>query len=331
MLYRAFSLLILFFVAPALLACDDPDYCDFSESCEPEEKPDYIDKNRVCKPRRNIFSPKSVVESHSSITDSLQKTAQWMDSFFGNPRQDEVLASSELRVTWTNDFVEGETGKTRLSLRGNLYLPNLQDKLQLVFEGEPDKTDPAGLESENATSALRYTFLRNAAKSLNLDLGMRGGLSDPRIYTRLWLRKEQQDGKKLQRITPSIAHDSGEGWETALRLDTETYLLDRLFLRTTTQPGWQEKTHGVTVKQNFSLYHKLSELRYVAIDWLNDMTLRQVDPTLDITRLRIRHRRNLWRQQVFLEVAPGIRFTKEENYAKQFEITFNIEVVFSPE
>lgn len=329
MFLRSFWLLALCFPS-VLLGNDEPDYYDFNELFDLAEPKEYVDKGKTCKPRRPLFSPEGAIESHSNITDSLQKTAQWMDSFFGNPRQDEVLASSELRVSWVNEFIEGETGKTQLSLRGNLYLPRLQDNLQLVFEGEPGEDDPAGLESENATSALRYTFLRSAAKSLNIDLGMRGGLSDPRIYTRLWLRKEQQKGKKLQRVTPSIAHDSGEGWETSLRLDTETYMLDKLFLRTTTQPGWQEKTHGLSLKQNFSLYRKISSLRYLAFDWLNDMLLKQVDSTLEITRLRLRHRRNLWRHQLFLEVAPGVRFTEEENYAGQLEIAINVEVVFSP-
>lgn len=330
MLDRSFWFCFLVLLPQFSLAGEALDYFEFDEITEPEETLPYRDKDRMCKPRWNIFQPGKAEESYTNITDSLQKTAQWMDSFFGNPRQDEVLASSELRVTWTNEFIEGETGKTRLGLRGNLYLPRLQDKLQLVFEGEPDSSDIAGLESKNASSALRYTFLKSAARTLNVDFGLRGGLSDPRIYTRLWLRKEEQDGKKLQRITPSIAHDSGEGWEATLRLDTETYFLDRLFLRTTTEPGWQEKQHGLTVKQNFSLYRRLSALRYLAIDFLNDMTLRQVDSTLDMTRFRVRHRRNVWRNQLFLEVAPGLRFTKEENYASQLEITFNIEIVFSP-
>ncbi len=296
-----------------------------------EEPPAHTsDKPNVCHPLRFFITPKMAVESHTSITNSLQKTAQWLDRFFGDPRQDETLASSELRLSWNNEFVESYTGNTRLNLRGNLYLPSLQNRLQLVFEGEPDQNDLSGLENKNASSALRYTFLRNAVKTLNLDLGMRGGLLDPRIFTRLWMRREKQTEKNLHRITPSLGHDSGEGWEADLRFDNEYYIFTDTFLRSTTRPRWQEKVNGLAFDQNLSLYQRLSPLRYIALDWLNTFSYDTHRGYWDITRFRVRHRRNLWQHQLFLQVAPGVRFAEEVSHRMQWEFSISLEVVFSP-
>ena len=253
-----------------------------------------------------------------------------MDHFFGNDRVEESTASSELRLSWSNSFQESTTPNSRLRLRGKLYLPHMQKKLQLVFEGEPDKKDISGLDNENSTSALRYSLVESALKSINLDLGFRGGFSDPRLFIRLWSRKTLiHDKRKLHRISPALSYDTRLGWETYLRYDTEYKPRKKIFLRTTTKPGWSEDKDGFTFEQNFTLYKQISAHKLIAMDWLNSAV---IYPYSDVvSRIRIRHRRAIWMDKLFLEFAPGLQFTSENDFNPDWQAYITLEILFSPD
>ncbi len=269
-------------------------------------------------------------QQHQQITQNLQETAAWLDSFFGSERVGEFdTASTELRVAWENNFLESENPNTRLKLRGKLRLPHMQKRLQLVFEGEPDERDPSGLDQENSSSALRYSVTRNTLRSIDLDIGFRGGLSDPRLFTRLKMRKILlRNDTQLHRLTPAITWDSRLGWELYVRHDSEFEPRKNIFFRATTQPGWSQDADGYTLAQNFTVFRKLSPHRYVALDWLNSGV---VYPYSDITsRIRVRFRRALRENQLYLELAPGLRFAEENDFRAQWEGYITLEVVFSP-
>ncbi len=268
-------------------------------------------------------------KSHRRIIENLQETATWLDSFFGTNRTDETPAT-ELRISWENNFLEYETPNTRLKMRGKLRLPQMQQKLQLVFEGEPDEKDPSGLDRENATSALRYSVTRNALKSVDFDIGFRGGLSDPRLFSRLRMQKLLlSDKHQLHRLTPAITWDSRIGWELYIRHDSEYKPREKLFFRATTKPGWSQDKQGYTLEQNFTIFRKISPHRFIALDWLNGGV---VHPYTDlVSRIRVRHRRALRENQLYLEFAPGLRFDEEQNFKAQWEGYISLEVVFSPD
>ena len=267
---------------------------------------------------------------HQRILENLQQTAVWLDSFFGSERIDEnQTAESELRVSWENSFRESQNPNTRLKMRGKLRLPHMQHKLQLVFEGEPDESDPSGLDQENASSALRYSVARNALRSIDFDVGFRGGLSDPRLFTRLRMQKLLLNNRQqLHRLTPAVTWDSRLGWELYVRHDAEFKPREKLFFRATTKPGWSQDADGYTLQQDFTIFYEASPHRFIALDWLNDAV---VHPYSDLTsRIRVRHRRALRENQLYLEFAPGLRFAEENDFRTQWEGYISLEVVFSP-
>jgi hypothetical protein len=270
-------------------------------------------------------------ERHKQITRNLQETATWLDSFFGNERVNEFdTASTELRIAWENNFLEYENPNTKLKMRGKLRLPHMQKRLQLVFEGEPDQRDPSGLDQENATSALRYNVMKSALKAVDFDIGFRGGFSDPRLFTRLRMRRLLLHNEtQLHRLTPAVTWDSRLGWELYVRHDSEFKPRDKLVFRATTKPGWSQDAKGYTLDQNFTIFREVSAHRFIALDWLNSAV---VHPYTDITsRVRIRHRRALRDNLLYLEFAPGLRFAEENNFRLQWEGYITLEVVFSPD
>jgi len=275
-----------------------------------------------------LVTDSKLARGHAAITQRLQETASWLDSFFGDEREDEELASSSLRFGISNKFLELESAKNRLFLRGKVVLPRLERRVQLVFEGTDDGSlsDPA---DQQASSSIRYTIRDNKKKKLSLSTGFRGGLTDPHIFTRLRLGKKINRGDWLTRVTPALIYDTRDGWEANLRIDNEHEINESLFFRSTTQPIWADREAGLILRQDFTVFKRLSPLRYFAFDWLSEFKNDEHN-TLEITQLRLRHRRAIWRDKMFLEFAPGLRFADEHEHRLQWEGFITLEMMFSP-
>jgi len=275
------------------------------------------------------LAPESkLARGHAAITQRLQETASWLDNFFGDEREDEELASSNLRFGITNTFLELEPTKTKFRLRGKVVLPRLERRVQLVFEGTDDDS-LSDTEDQKASSSIRYTIKDTKKKKLSLSTGFRGGLTDPRIFTRLRLSKKINRGDWLTRVTPSLVYDTRDGWEAVLRIDNEHEIGENLFFRSTTQPIWSDRKIGLVLRQNFTVFKRLSPIRYLAFDWLNEFENAEHNK-LEVTKLRLRHRRAIWRDKMFLEFAPGLRFADEHEHRLQWEGFITLEMMFSP-
>lgn len=263
------------------------------------------------------------------FTEGLQRTSIWLDSFFGDDREQESLARSSLRLSLDGSYVEAETGNTKVRLRGKIDLPRLQQRLQLAFEGEPENDDLSGFEKETSTASLRYKLRNSLLRETSISLGLRGGLNDPRLFLRARSSKSKKRNQMLIRVVPTLGIDFSEGWESNLRIDFEYNANRRDYFRITSQPQWQEDIPGISFQQNFSYFHSLSRRNYLAADWLNTLVNRP-RVRVDLSRYRIRYRRNLWQNKLFLEIAPGIRFAEANDYEMQWELGSKLELLFEP-
>jgi hypothetical protein len=275
-----------------------------------------------------IGNESKLERGHAAITQRFQDTAAWLDSFFGDEREDEELASSRVRFGLTSTYLELEPAKHRVFLRGRVVLPRLERRVQLVFEGSGDETF-SNTESQKASSSIRYSVKDTEKKKLSFDLGFRGGVSDPHVFTRARLRRKITSDDWLTRITPALIYDTRDGWEAFLRIDNERETGKNLFFRSTTRPVWTDSEIGVSLEQNFTIYKRLSERRYIAFDWLS-LFVNKEHTKLDSTRFRLRHRRAVWQDKLFLEFAPGIRFHDEHEHRLQWEGYITLEMLFEP-
>ncbi len=269
-----------------------------------------------------------LARGHALITAGLQDTANWLDRFFGDERVQEQ-ASSELRLGLTTSFLEGEGAQFGTRLRGRVNLPRISQRFQLLFEGEPDESDPTGLQSGSGSSSLRVLLRNTPARRLSFALGFRGGLKDPHLFVRTRLTRLYQNGLWLHRLTPTVTWIADDDWEAYLRHDLERTFAGRYFFRTTTKPKWADKEDGFRLEQNFTWVKRLSLLRYVAFDWLNEFYSER-DEKLEVSHLRLRYRRAIWYDKLFLELAPGLRFHADDGFHPRLEGYVQLEVVFAP-
>jgi hypothetical protein len=272
--------------------------------------------------------PSWAERNYHQVNKGFHATAAWLDRFFADERFEEEHAWTRLKLSWTFSKAEHEDLDNDLRLRGKVVLPNLNRRWQLVFEGDPEKGDITGLnDDEESTTALRYILKENLKRRVSFDVGAAGGFSDPRVYTRAQYRLQREDEELLWRLRPTIFWDSRDSWRAFVQYDNEQRLNNHLYFRSSTTPGWRKDTPGWQLTQNFTIYKELSSRRYLALDWLNSF-VSQPAAKLDSSRVRLRFRREIWQDKLFVEVGPGVRFLDENQHRAEAEGYLRFELLF---
>ena len=124
--------------------------------------------------------------AHQSATARVDNMALWIDGVFGDQiTEDEALAKSYLRVIGRYGWNENANNAEHLRLRGTLYLPNINDRLALMFDddnarGEESETMP-GAGSESPDFGVQWRLLKQNFSRVDLtahwrDSGIRPGI-----------------------------------------------------------------------------------------------------------------------------------------------------------
>ena len=82
-------------------------------------------------------SPDGWVEgSHRYAARKADEMTQWVDNFFGNDERDLEQAYSRLRLRTIYDWDDRLDNEVKVRLGGKVSLPQISDRLDLVFRGE---------------------------------------------------------------------------------------------------------------------------------------------------------------------------------------------------
>ena len=144
----------------------------------------------------------------SKFSNSLQKRAHTIDSWFGEPNPDQP-ATASLRIMLDTYWNEYDDFEIKPRIRGRIKLPTLENKISIVFgddsldneirgnvaitnenpEGDPNKTtDSRQYRNDNASIAVRWSEWKNPWDlDTDLDLGVRSGDD---IYLRAKIQKD---------------------------------------------------------------------------------------------------------------------------------------------
>jgi len=278
---------------------------------------------------------------HESIAQGFLSSATWLDSFFGDERYEAEVNRSQIKIRF-EAFREGSTGmdyrKPNFDLR--LVLPKLRRKTRLVISGDPKvdydtttapPTTPAGQPAPagtgNVTTALQYFPVETTRSNLSLRAGLKlsGGklqlLIGPRY--RYLVRFEPWD----LRWTEEVIWTTDVGWQSRTRFDFERSLPANLFFRSSLEGLWTEKVNGYPYFLSFLLRHPLDEDRAVEYEWINSF---QTSPTHELVEelLVFRYRQRFWKEWLFLEIDPQVRYPRDRSFAFTPGILFRLEMIF---
>ncbi len=298
-----------------------------SESQEVSSGPDLEDK---------------VDRTHEMLSDGILNTARWMDSFFYDERfaQEENRTRIKFRLSTFLEEAEEVEYKFRADIR--LVLPGFEDRLALAFSGD-DEEEGIGLNAKNSfdvdslertnkedtSISLRYIIKTIERRNISATLGFR--LRSSRLVTAPEIRWRENFAYKdwELRFVQRLRWFSDVGWEEKTSIDLDRLLYKIYLFRTTVDGTWSEKDEfekGYIYNLNFSLFHPLTPNRAMIYELNNNFQTKPVDHLEKIV-LRTRFRQRLWRDWIFLEIAPQLAFPDEEEFSATPGITLSMDAI----
>ncbi len=284
--------------------------------------------------------PETIVDVlHAGISRSIQGTATWMDSFFGDRRYLSELNQSYIRFRY-NVFLED---RSRLYLKPDLQfrmvLPQLREKTHLVFSGAPpeapefsavqsnSESDQISTGEERNLSASVHRTVRETARDsiimragLRLHQGKPGVMLGPRYRILFPL-----DSWNL-RFVEEVVWRSNIGWEAKSTADLERPLPIGLFFRATNEWIWREHVNGYVYAFIFYLGQPINHRRGLEYEWINVFQTKPINELIEVT-LRVRYRQQFWRDWLYFEIDPQCRFPRDRSFNATPGILFRLEMI----
>lgn len=298
-----------------------PDKCDQASPCPPPntQKSHWLDTSR---------------EYVATQSDNL---AVWLDDFFGVPKSDLESASTSLRLQFRNRWEEGDGNDFKVSLRGNIQLPQVSERLSLIFTDEIEEgTDERSSAKEiidnpkdNTDVALQYNVLEHIRSRLDLRLGLSSSL-DPKVSGRYRYRTPFME-KYLAEITEKVYFEGDDGFGSITRFNIDRAIAENRLLRWSNRFQYAEESEGVEWSTNVSLNQRLSEKRAIAYVV---GTAGETRPDYLTTNygMSVIFRQSVFRPWLFVELEPAYQWKRpdtEDNRSGVAQFTVRLEVRFA--
>ena len=187
-----------------------------------------------------------VDSGHRFAADRTMALTRWVDGFFGDMDGDAEIAESRLRLKATTDWDERFDAETRFSIGGKVNLPQLADRVDLVFRGDdPDELVP-GDEDDPSQSQVGLQVLLDESTAGNQRTDFTVGLSSsgpkPGIkyrYQSMWTTKT------AFRFSQRAQYDFGDGAYATTKIDIDREISSRSLIRSQTRMLYGEESEGV--------------------------------------------------------------------------------------
>ncbi|MGE5247830.1 MAG: hypothetical protein ACM3L8_05740, partial [Verrucomicrobiota bacterium] len=284
----------------------------------------------------------AVDRTHETVTEGLEKTVAWFDSFFSDRRfLDEGIPESQFRLRTGVRFREGDGTTFLARIHASLVMPWAERRLRLIIEGrgEQEQTgvlpvDPTAPEfdtgkTEQGSLQALYEFTRRH----DINLSLRGGVRfhfpvDP--FLKLRFRYSHPLGTRaLVRLTQEGFVTVQEGPGETTRIDIERQLAPWTVLRWTVSGTLAESNPGYEWGTELSLFRQFTDRTAVTVE---TGVSGQVEPVSVVTNhvARVRFRQNAFRPWFFYEVEPELSWPRDAtgSYPPTWGITLLVEVQF---
>jgi hypothetical protein len=265
-----------------------------------------------------------VEELHDFLSDTVQNTATWIDSFFSDERYEAEQNKSRIKIKIGPAWEDGSGGSLSTKFNARVALPETNKNLYLIVAGD-DGSDPEDTpeddvrnrvterDSDNVAAGLQYFFLDKQNSNLSAVAGLSFNENTPTgvfggRYRHYW-SPEPWGTRFTQRA----------GWLTSdefilrSRLDFERPVASDLLFRQTLSGSWFESEDGYFYNIDFALIQRLGPNKAISYSWNNQF---QTEPSnrLEEIAFRPKYRQAIWRDWLWLEVAPQMTFPRSRDF-----------------
>ena len=293
-----------------------------TDACPPDGKP----------PSRILTL---VDKTHAGISNRLEATVKYADRFFADENVFEETNKSYTRLPLDIIYDQDDGLSFKIRVRARIILPNTDKKLKLLLsdtssEEEPDNiSTPADdpLQDNNFSISLETQLKKTGKWKIRPSLGIKTGIPpDPFLRARL-IRYFAITPKWLSRFSATSTYLALAGAEFDTRIQFSRAIRHDFLFRSTTRWKWTEEKDFSEGTQILSLFQHLNEkvnLAYEAGIFSDN------GDNWEVTEYRLwhRYRKLVYKNWLFLELIPELRFKQENDYAPSYRFTFRIEPVF---
>jgi hypothetical protein len=118
-----------------------------------------------------------------------------------------------------------------------------------------------------------------------------------------------------------------KGWESRTILDLERPVGSDLFFRASTEGYWSADVNGYLCNMSLLLRQPLDPKRALEYEEINYFHTRPTDE-LNEVKLVVRYRQQFWREWLYFELAPQLRFPRDMSFHGVPGILFKFELFF---
>jgi hypothetical protein len=276
----------------------------------------------------------------AGITKNILRSSRWLDSFFYDPRY--AAEENQTRaVVRYEGFIENHAHwvlKARVKLV--LILPQLKNKANLVIAGDPDEDNPnqlgqtpltspapVGNTNRNTTAALGYLIKSDERQNISAKIGIRYRNGHIVSFFRPYYRRLYKlEGWDL-RFTQEFPYWTDTKWSSSTTIDLERPLGEAFFFRTSVNGSWYEHAPGYYYGLVFSLTQPLSTTSALSYD-LGGSFQTGAHDVLQTVVIDTRYRQRFWRDWMYFDITPQVRFPRDRRFNPVPGILFAIEMQF---
>ncbi|NOY85771.1 MAG: hypothetical protein GXP52_00525 [Deltaproteobacteria bacterium] len=283
-------------------------------------------------------TPNWLDRAQGAISKSVYNQAVWFDNFFGSKLADEEGYPATFgRIRFSLRWSEDEHWAYRTQFHLQVHLPKVSGRLKVIVTGKDEGNinvvlpgDPAQENTGTGTNiALRYEVAKTRKSKLSTSLGMSSSLEP---YVRARYRHMISLGTAgLSRLTETAYYRLERGFEETSRVDLEKFLDPETLLRWTNSGKWSEENRGAGLEwfSEFVFFHRLTPKDALTYR-LRASGITQPGPLVKTYRADMNFRRNFYREWLFYEVEPEIRWIRDDfgEYTPVGAITARLEVQF---
>lgn len=304
---------------------------------------------QVCfaKPAKKTEEDKNFADyTHDFLSSNILSFSESIDQFFSNQRSNDVINTSQLRLSAFTRKEENLNPTVTGDLQFNLILPRTQKKMQLFVEGQgsdddrdtsakdkattaagntPNNQDPSERIANATTAGLRY-IVDTAGIKTSTDAGVRVNLP-PQLFARLRLTKDVKINSDWTfRPREQVLWVDREGFSSTTNLDFDNKLNLDLLLRFVNRVSWSEDNYAVVFTNGPSLFQRIDDAKGFSYH-AHVISVNQPNYAVEKYVATISYRQLLYKTWFFWEVAPQLDFSRANNFHRKPSLSVEFEIV----
>jgi len=278
-----------------------------------------------------------VDKTHDNISRRLEAAVRGADTFFATDNVFEDTNASYARIPM--DLIVEDDGNVTFKVRvkGKLSLPNTQKRLKLliesgttesIFDDQAASSPPDAITDNDYFLSLETQLKKTGKWKIRPAVGLKFQWT-PDLFVRLrairyfavtrkWLGRFSLTGVYL--LDARLQSDGNLQLSRAIRKD--------FLFRSTSKLKWTDEKDYSEASQIFSLFQHLSQKANLA--YQGGVFADNQAQGWDVTEYRtwLRYRRLVYRNWLFMDLIPEIRFRQDDDYDPSYLLTLRMEPVF---